>query len=32
MDIYIDEKAKEYIETESEDKSVQVTVMKVGGG
>ncbi|CAK7024681.1 MAG: hypothetical protein TIS_02738 [Tissierella sp.] len=32
MDIYIDEKAKEYIRSESGDKSVQVIVMKVGGG
>lgn len=32
MDIYIDNKAKEYIRRESEDNSVQILLIKVGGG
>lgn len=32
MDIYIDDKTKEYIRSQSQDSSVHVSMMKVGGG
>ncbi len=32
MDIYIDDKTKEYIRSQSQDSSVHVLMMKVGGG
>ncbi len=32
MDIFIDEKAKDYIKRETQDNSIQVMLMKVGGG
>lgn len=32
MDIYIDNRAKEYIKSKSEDNSVQVLIEKLGGG
>lgn len=32
MDIYIDNRAKEYIRSKSEDNSIQILIENLGGG